>query len=257
MADEQKGLGVANNRHPDSTYAAKYPFNWVEKYEWGEIHHDATPGNARIRVGHSSGSHMEMSADGKTVTMHTGHSSEYTKGGTTVTVDQNSDTKQSGHVRVSTSGDAHVEAKGDMSTVVHGNMTSHIGGDSISSSGGDTVQASKGGLIQTSGKGSSHKMDGDQQWSIKGNYTLQVGGNVLINAGGSITTQSGSSTTIVAGSTLNTQSGDDTNQKMGAKWEVHTGDDIDLIGGGTSTLKGKDKTIIQGVKNALPPTIFG
>lgn len=185
MPDSSSGQ---DPRHPKSTYEGKYPYNRVTVTESGhEIHWDDTKGKERIRTAHKSGTYTETSPDGKQTTMVVGHAINYTKGGSTSTVDKNSDTKIGGSSRSNASGDHHEEIKGDHSQALEGGRSTIVGGDETSAVKGDSTTGIVGNKTEKVGGGSKSKVDGDSHSIVDGSMKSEVGGGISISAGGGIT----------------------------------------------------------------------
>lgn len=171
-------------RHPDTSYNTMYPYNKVITTEGGhQIEVDDTPGAERIRIGHKSGTYLEISSGGRLVQASAGHTFEYHKGGMTVSIDQNGDMKVNGGHRLSVSGDSHIEVggdahvacKGDMISAVNGNQTTMVNGNMFAKVAGDMTS----------------KTDGDHNAQVMGNSTIQTAGDSTINTKGNSTIQSG------------------------------------------------------------------
>lgn len=102
---------------------SKYPLNYVTQFDGG---HRLVVSNERgkefIRLMHPSGSYQEIQPDGKMVSFTNGESKSYTKGGMTVTVDENGDFNIVGHSKAQVSGGMHMEIAGDMGGAIAGNI---------------------------------------------------------------------------------------------------------------------------------------
>lgn len=177
-------------RHPDTTYGAKYPYLKSFTTESGHsTEHDDTPGNERIRTAHKSGSYDEISADGRRVTATVNNQVIYTKGGLTISVDQNGDIKIGGHARITVGGDAHIEVSGDVSAAVGGNMTTSVTGSSIAHVGGTAFVTANNMSMQV-----------DNNLNIKAkNIGITAVSNFIINSGRWVSVVQGKSSTEVVG----------------------------------------------------------
>lgn len=110
-------------RSDKNSSKTEYGLNQVFETPSGhQIQLDNTPGNERIFIRHSSGTYMEMSADGKVTSFTVGDQKNYNKAGVTFTVDENSDVKMSGHNRIVTGGGLHSEIAGDLGAAVGGDL---------------------------------------------------------------------------------------------------------------------------------------
>ena len=148
-------------RHPETSYGAEYYYNKKSVSESGhEFEFDDTPGKERIRLAHRSGSYTEYSSDGRRVDSIKGHMHLYVQGGLTQTIDNNTDLKYNGNLRVSSAGQ-HTEIDGPSTTVV-------------SDKYGLTIQ--KGAKIVVL----------DDLYIIAKNITIKADADINIEAGGGI-----------------------------------------------------------------------
>lgn len=180
MANQQDPKGRLNK----TTAKGKYPYVQTWLTESGhEMTFDNTPGNRRIRIAHGkSGTYMEISENGKMVTHVTGNRQDKTKGGVTLTVDENNDVKIHGHQRILTGGGSHIETKGDAAITVGGDSMSVVMGNQNSAVAGDAYTGVKGNM----------------KMNVGGNMAMEVAGDIGIKAGGSVTTESGGNNTTKA-----------------------------------------------------------
>lgn len=170
---------MAENRLPDTSYAAEYPYNQTTISRSGhEFHVDDTPGAERLRTAHKSGSFWEVSADGRKVELIVGDGYKYVKGGLTLTVDNNSDILFSGNLKLIIQGDLHAEVHGDMDSVVSGDATVATIGNMVSMVGGDSYTKVDGTM--------SAKVDGNLNVTTGEDAEIQVGGSAAVVAGGDI-----------------------------------------------------------------------
>lgn len=110
MADEPVDTSV---RNPATPYKAEYTFNQKYTSRRGhEFEFDDTEGAERIRLAHRTGTYFEFNPDGRLVQNIMDQETKYVKGGSTCTVDENSDHKYNGNLRVSIGKDNHVEVNG-------------------------------------------------------------------------------------------------------------------------------------------------
>jgi len=98
---------------PPSSYASKYPFNKVTRTQSGHvIELDDTPTAERIHIYHKSGTYVEISSDGKTVTKVAGDN--YT------ILAKNDELFVQGDVNVIIKGNANIQIDGNLKTKVNG-----------------------------------------------------------------------------------------------------------------------------------------
>lgn len=170
---------MSDDRLPDSSYAAEYPYNAVTVSRSGhEFHVDDTPGHERIRTAHKSGTFFEVSSDGRKVELVVADEHHYVKGGLTLTIDNNGDIKVGGNLRLVVKGDLQAEVHGNMNTVVHGDSTVATVGDSVQMVGGDVLTKVDGNM--------SAKVDGNLNTKVGKDAEIAVGGSVALVAGGDI-----------------------------------------------------------------------
>lgn len=161
-------MAAGDPRHPKSSFAARYPYNQKIQYEGGhELEFDNTPNAERIRLGHRSGTYFEISPDGRKVDLIVGNHHQYVKGGLTVTVDNNRDTKITGHDRFSIGGDTHVEVVGDKTMAIGGLFALNVNENKV----------------ETIGKKSFVFVGGDAMVRYKGQYNLDVRSDMVFSVG--------------------------------------------------------------------------
>lgn len=165
-------MDLPNEKHPDSTYAAQYPYNSSTVTKSGhEIDIDDTEGAERIRIAHTNGTYIEMGKDGRfDLTVNhgmyeniVGGKSEYVNGQkeTTIKGALKQDVFQSASLQIAhdyhvgigsnysmsiggvystmTKGDYKLFVGGSSMTVVHGDNNSDIIGDEVNHIGGTKV----------------------------------------------------------------------------------------------------------------------
>jgi len=167
-------------RFPNSTFAAKYPFNQVSISRSGhEFHIDDTPGSERLRQAHKSGTFFEVSSDGRKVELVVSDEYKYTKGGLTLTIDKNGDILVGGNLKLVVQGDLYAEVQGDLSTVVKGDSTIATLGDSVIMTEGDSLTLVNGTM--------SAKIDGNLNITTGGDVEIDIDGDASIVASGDMT----------------------------------------------------------------------
>jgi len=122
---------------PPSTYAALYPQNKVKRTISGHvIELDDTQGAERIHIYHKSGTYVEISADGRTVTKVTGNNF--------VIHAQNDEIHVQGNVHIHVVGNVTMEVDQNIKAQVGKNFEMQIGGTcKIQSGGAMTLIGSK------------------------------------------------------------------------------------------------------------------
>jgi len=225
---------TSNQRVPDSSYFTLYPYNQTYLTEGGHLLElDNTPGHERIRIGHKSGGYSETNSDGSHVEVHAGHNYSYGKGGATISVDHNMDTKAGGGARSSHAGDTYHETAGDKNTCHTGDKI-----DAVIGAVTNMVKGNKNDLTQGH---HTTKTNGDSNHYTSGTTTLKGGGNFQVTSdGGTVTiTAPGSSITMGAGGVVTIKA-----SKIVLNGEVHLGAD-----GGTLAVQATD---LDTAGNAVP-----
>lgn len=170
-------MSDSNQRHPDSTFRAEYPYNQATISRAGhEIHINDTPGSESLRVSHTKGTYVEIESTGRWVQTIVEKAYTYIKDAYALTVDSHMDTKVAGTHTLNVDQSAW-EAIGQDKTV-------GVGGDLI-----DGV----GGVRQV-------HTEKDKMESVNGSYTIAVKGDVnTYIEGDAITDFVGSRGDIIAG----------------------------------------------------------
>ena len=114
---------------PESTYGTKYPYNKVTRTQSGHtIEIDDTPNAERIHIQHKSGTYVEISADGRTVTKVEGDNFKILAKNDEVYIQ----------------GDVNIVVKGNVTMQIDGNLNSKINGTvNLESEKEMTLKASK------------------------------------------------------------------------------------------------------------------
>ena len=192
---------MSDTKLPAAAPVGQYPYNLVRTWPDGrELHINYTPDNYTTRYYSNIGTGFEIDKTGRLIQNTVGNSISYTKGGTTSTAEQNSDSKSGGSSRrVNDKGQASESGAGSYS-VTKGESISASGGASTSYAGkgsnqenitsGSKVEKVNGDVnILVSGddiriiKGNAGlSISGDNGTNISGNYTIVVGSKLIINA---------------------------------------------------------------------------
>lgn len=172
---------------------------------------------------HPDGSFQYRSNTGSTVTFSPNNHMQYAKGGTTISIDNNSDIKISGHHRISVDTDAHIEVAKNASIAINGDCeiysTGHlklIGADIyLGSTMGSVVinSARDMEMTATQGRMTFHSTGVQTHTTTSGDFHVDTAGMVDINsaldstitAKGAITTQSQGATNINASGDVTTK----------------------------------------------------
>ena len=181
-------------RNPPSKADTQYYYNQKKTTESGhEFEFDDTPGSERIRLAHKSGTYLELSTGGDKFDNTLGREYKYNTGGFTQTVDENSDLKYNGNLRVSIGKHQHVEINGaktesiaeELAIAVNKGASIVIIEDLYIVAKNVTISASEHVNIDAGG---------DIGLNAAGNINLKAGGGMSIKAeGGNIEMQTSAS----------------------------------------------------------------
>jgi hypothetical protein len=145
---------VVNNKvgpEPDSSYAAKYPYNRAIVTRAGHIVEiDDTPDNERIHVRHSKGSYVEINKDGRVIIKSVDDSFEIVGKEKNLYVEGNANIHVKGDLNSIVEGRTNISSAGDMVLGSKGKVI--IGGESVDISSATSINIkSPGGMVQTEG----------------------------------------------------------------------------------------------------------
>lgn len=109
---------------PKSSYAAKYPFNKVTRTLSGHtIEIDDSPNAERIHIYHKSGTYVEISQDGKTVTKVVGDNYTILAKNDEIHIEGNVNGYIRGNVNLKIDGNLNIDVGGKCDITSGGNMT--------------------------------------------------------------------------------------------------------------------------------------
>lgn len=142
----------ATPAEPDSSFAAKYPYNNVYTTEAGHaVEIDDTPGAERIHVYHKSGSYVEIGPEGKMVIKSAQDSFDITSGVKNIYVKGNCNIQSDGKLNLASKQDMTIVSQGNLTLGAQGQMViSGAGGMDLRSGYAVTTQ-SPGGLTVNQG----------------------------------------------------------------------------------------------------------
>jgi hypothetical protein len=146
---------VVNNKvgpEPDSSYAAKYPYNRAIVTRAGHIIEiDDTPDNERLHVRHSKGSYVEINKDGRVIIKSVDDSFEIVGKEKNLYVEGNANIHVKGDLNSIVEGRTNISSDGDMVLGSNGRVIIG-GGEGVDISSGTSINIrSPGGLVQTEG----------------------------------------------------------------------------------------------------------
>lgn len=137
---------------PDSSYAAKYPYNRAIVTRSGHIIEiDDTPDNERLHVRHSKGSYVEINKDGRMIIKSVDDSFEIVGKDKNIHIEGNANIKVKGNLNSVVDGKTTITGKNDIVLASEGKISINgVLGVDISSGTSINIK-SPGGLIQTEG----------------------------------------------------------------------------------------------------------
>ena len=137
---------------PDSSYAAKYPYNRAIVTRSGHIIEiDDTPDNERLHVRHSKGSYVEINKDGRMIIKSVDDSFEIVGKNKNIHIEGNANIKVKGNLNSVVDGKTTITGKKDIVLASEGKISINgVLGVDISSGTSINIK-SPGGLIQTEG----------------------------------------------------------------------------------------------------------
>ena len=146
---------VVNNKvgnEPDSSYAARYPYNRAIVTRAGHIIEiDDTPDNERLHVRHSKGSYVEINKDGRMIIKSVDDSFEIVGKDKNIHIEGNANIKVKGNMNSIVDGKTTITGKNDIVLASEGKISINgVLGVDISAGTSINIE-SPGGLIQTEG----------------------------------------------------------------------------------------------------------
>lgn len=146
-------MSESNQRHPNSTFKATYPYNQSTITRSGhELQFNDTPENESIKLAHTKGTYVEMESSGRWNQVVTEKLYNYIKSTMTQTVDSHYDLKIGGTSTLNIDQSSFEAVGQDKTTGVGGNLVDgvsgvrelHTEGDRIETMNGDSVLGVKG-----------------------------------------------------------------------------------------------------------------
>lgn len=168
-----------------------YPNNQVKETASGHIvEYDDTPGAERVMIRHTSGSGVEMRADGTVIYGSTKHTVRVTACDEKVIVDGDGELQYNGNLKLKVAGDFDVEVGGDYNVTVKGDMEQNVTRGFVQDVAGDAetqVIGNKkemiGGVLTSLVHGSRTSLTkGAFEEYIKGDHNHSVGDTLKITA---------------------------------------------------------------------------
>jgi len=157
-----------NVKHPDSSFAAQYPYNQATITRSGhEIDIDDTPGAERLKVSHTAGTYIEIDSFGMWTQVVVDKAYMYYKDGVSETID--------GHKDVKIAGTLNVNVDGSVSEQTAGAHRFGTGGDSVNIIGGNQSTHVNHNRIETIDGSCLTSIEKDNHLDITGDSVTHVG----------------------------------------------------------------------------------
>lgn len=191
----QNPEGGRSGFHRDewSNFEIKYEYFHAEKNPDGSgVNYYIEPGREVTEEYHPSGTSTFTMADGSVDVRIQNSKREYIKGGSTLTVHDNSDLKYNGHVRTTITGGNHTETKGNISNFAMGTSTTYVAQQTSMFLGSNYSLAADGsvGLSSGANRNATATLDAD------GTITIRNGGSTITMTPGGDITITGASITL-------------------------------------------------------------
>jgi hypothetical protein len=148
----QSVVNTKIGNEPDSSYAARYPYNRAIVTRSGHIIEiDDTPDNERLHVRHSKGSYVEINKDGRMIIKSVDDSFEIVGKDKNIHIEGNANIKVKGNMNSIVDGKTTITGKNDIVLASEGKVSINgVLGVDISAGTSINIE-SPGGLIQTEG----------------------------------------------------------------------------------------------------------
>lgn len=162
-------MSESNQRHPNSTFQATYPYNQSTITRGGhELQFNDTPDHESIKLAHTKGTYIEMESSGRWNQVVTEKLYSYIKSSMTQTVDSHYDLKIAGTHTLNIDQSSFEAVGQDKTTGVGGNLVDGVSGVRELHTEGDRFETVNGDSV-LGVKGDSHTaVQGDAVTSITG-----------------------------------------------------------------------------------------
>ena len=162
------------NEEPTSLY----PNNQVKETASGHIvEYDDTPGAERVMIRHTSGSGVEMRADGTVIYGSTKNTVRVTACDEKVIVDGDGELQYNGNLKLKVAGDFDVEVGGDYNVTVKGDMEQNVTRGFVQDVAGDIETQVIGNKKEMIGGTATSLVHGERTSLTKGNFEEYVKGD--------------------------------------------------------------------------------
>lgn len=143
-----KSTGVDSFVEPTSPYNAQYPYNKVHSTESGHaMEFDDTFGAERINIFHTTGTFVEIDANGNQTNKIIGDNFSITENNGYIYIDGIARVSVGGDVKLKVGGNLDIDVDGDLNYTVKGNITTKVGGDTTTNITGKSLYNIKGTAV--------------------------------------------------------------------------------------------------------------
>lgn len=186
-------MSDTNQRHPNSTFQATYPYNQATITRSGhEIHLNDTPDHESIRIAHTKGTYFEMESSGRWMHTVAEKAYQYIKSSYTQTVDSHYDVKIGGTYTFNCDTSAIEQVGQNKNVGVGGNLVDGVTGireihterDRMESVTGDSIIGIRGSLYQAVETDHVSSVSGVKSDIIEGDWSVTSGASVEMNIDG-------------------------------------------------------------------------
>jgi hypothetical protein len=198
---------------------------------------------------HSDGSYKYTSNSGTTVNFHSNNSVHYSKGGHTLTLDNNGDVKLMGHNRVNFDHDSHGETAKNNSGVTNGMTEMHFTRHLKITAADVYIGSTKGSVVMnaardmemtaTKGRMTQHSSGVHTVTTDKGDFHVATGGQ------GEVDINSGGNSSITSKGSVNTTGAQGTNIADTSNITVNAKGNIENKAGGTNTMSADGGNVLK------------
>jgi hypothetical protein len=243
-----------NQRHPNSTFQATYPYNQATVTRSGhELHFNDTPGNESIRLAHTTGTYIEIESSGRMVQTITEKLYSYIKSTSTQTIDSHYDLKIGGTSTLNIDQSSFEAVSQDKTTAVGGNLVDGVGGvrelhtesDKYESVNGDSVFGVKGSRHEAVEGDNVTSITGVKQDTLQSDWSVTSAASIEMNAEGKFRVKCDQFIVDAREITMTTVGGDVT-ITSGGKITINGAAEIEVNGDSTIRIAASGVTYING-----------
>lgn len=143
-----KSTGVDSFVEPTSPYNAQYPYNKVHSTESGHVmEFDDTFGAERINIFHTTGTFVEIDANGNQTNKIVGDNFSITENNGYIYIDGMARVSVGGSVKIKVGGNLDIDVDGDLNYTVKGNINTKVGGNTTTNITGKSLYNIKGTAV--------------------------------------------------------------------------------------------------------------